>query len=118
VKNLKLNPLKNFKKQKIKKQDYYGLKFPLSQFGNFTGIKISNQSDRETLILYFYQLQKLDLIVKVFSNRTFRSYLCFLYGKSVHLFGKSVHLFGKSWVIEVLIVKKLVYFSYQFQLAE
>ena len=45
VKSLKLNPLKDCKKQRIRKQDYYILKFPLSKFVNFTGIKISNHSE-------------------------------------------------------------------------
>ena len=50
VKSLRLNPLKKCDKSKIKKQDYYGFKFRLSQFVNFTGIKISNHSDREKFI--------------------------------------------------------------------
>ena len=83
VKSLKLNRFKDCQKHKIKKQFYYGLKFPLSQFVKFTGMQLSNQSDREKLIFYFSQLQKLDPIVKVFSSRAFLSYLCFPYlGKS------------------------------------
>lgn len=50
VKSLRLNPLKDCKKYKIKKQDYYGFKFRLSQFVDFTGIRISNHSDREKFI--------------------------------------------------------------------
>nr|AZJ16665.1 hypothetical protein [Seminavis robusta] len=49
---------------RIKKQLYYGFKFPLSQFVKFTGMQLSHQSDREKLLLYFYQLQKVDPIVK------------------------------------------------------
>ena len=77
VKSLKLNPFKDCQKHRIKKQLYYGLKFPLSQFVKFTGMQLSHQSDREKLLFYFYQLQKLDPIVKVFSNMAFRSYVCF-----------------------------------------
>ena len=109
VKSLRLNPLKDCKKLKIKKQFYYELKFPLSQFVNFTGMQLSNQSERENLISYFYQLQKLDPIVKVFSNLAFRSYVCFPY---VDCKNTS----SKYWVIEVLIVEELFSFPYPFQL--
>ena len=68
VKSLKLNPLTDCKKHRIKKQLYYGLKFPLSKFVKFTGMQLSNQSEREKLIFYFFQLQKLDPIVKILSN--------------------------------------------------
>ena len=109
VKSLRLNPLKDCKKLKIKKQFYYELKFPLSQFVNFTGMQLSNQSERKNLISYFYQLQKLDPVVKVFSNLAFRSYVCFPY---VNCKNTS----SKSWVIEVLIVEELFSFPYPFQL--
>ena len=39
IKNLGLNPRKDCKKQTIKKQNYYVLKFALSQFVGFTGIR-------------------------------------------------------------------------------
>ena len=79
VKSLELNPFKDCKKHRIKDQFYYGLKFPLSQFVIFTGIQFSKQSQRDKLIRYFRQLQKLDPIVKEFSDRAFRSYVCFPY---------------------------------------
>ena len=66
--------MKDCKKHQIKKQLCYVLKFPLSKFVKFTGMQLSNQSERENLISYFYQLQKLDPVVKVFSNLAFRSY--------------------------------------------
>lgn len=44
-------------------QLFFGLKFPLSQFVKFTGIKLSNHSDREKLLFYFSQFQKLDPII-------------------------------------------------------
>ena len=109
VKSLKLNPFKDCQKHRIRKQDYYFLKFPLSQFVKFTGIKISNQSERKKLIFYFYQLQKLDPIVKVFSDMAFRSYVCFPY---VECANPS----GKSWMIEILVVEELFCFPYPFQL--
>ena len=109
VKSLKLNPLKDCKKHQIKKQLYYGLKFPLSKFVKFTGMQLSNQSEREKLIFYFSQLQKLDPIVKVFSDIAFRSYVCFPY---VDCANPS----GKSWVIEVLAAEELFCFPYPFQL--
>ena len=89
MKSLKLNPLKDCKKHRIKKQLYYGLKFPLSKFVKFTGMKLSDQSEREKLIFYFSQLQKLDPIVKVFSNIAFRSYVCFPYVDCTNPSGKS-----------------------------
>ena len=68
IKNLGLNPRKDCKKQRIKKQNYYVLNFALSQFVRFTGIRTLKDSQRKTLILYFKKLQKLDPIVKEFSN--------------------------------------------------
>jgi len=111
VKSLKLNPFKDCKKHRIKKQNYYSLKFPLSQFVEFMGIKISNHSERKKLIFYFYQLQKLDPIVKVFSNKAFRSYVCFPYVECENPL-------GNSWSIEVLAAEELFYFPYPFQLPE
>jgi len=111
MKSLKLNPLKDCQKHRIKKQFYYGLKFPLSQFVKFTGMKLSHQSEREKLIFYFYQLQKLNPIVKVFSNMAFRSYVCFPY---VDCANPS----SKSWVIEVLAAEELFCFPYPFQLSK
>lgn len=111
VKSLELNPLKDCKKLRIKNQFYYELKFPLSQFVKFTGMRLSHQSEREKLIFYFYQLQKLDPIVKVFSNMAFRSYVCFPY---VDCANSS----GKSWVIEVLVAEELFCFPYPFQLSK
>jgi len=109
VKSLKLNPFKDCKKYRLKEQFYYELKFPLSQFVKFTGMHLSNRSEREKLILYFYQLQKLDPIVKVFSDRAFRSYVCFPYVKCNNPS-------GKSWVVEVLVAEELFSFPYPFQL--
>jgi len=109
VKSLKLNPFKDCKKHRIKNQFYYGLKFSLNQFVKFTGMRILNHSQREKLIFYFYQLQKLDPIVKIFSNKAFRSYVCFPY---VECKNPS----GKSWVIEVLSAEELFCFPYPFQL--
>jgi hypothetical protein len=101
VKSLELNPLKGCKKVRIKKQFYYELKF--------TGMQLSNKSKRKNLIVYFYQFQKLDPIVKVFSNMAFRSYVCFPY---VDYANPS----GKSWVLEVLVVEELFCFPYPFRL--
>ena len=72
-------------------------------------MQLSNQSERENLISYFYQLQKLNPVVKVFLNLAFRSYVCFPY---VDCNNTS----GKCWVIEVLIVEGLFFFPYPFQL--
>jgi len=44
IKSLELNPRKNCKKLSIKKQSYYGLKFPLSKFVEFTGIRTLKDS--------------------------------------------------------------------------
>jgi len=109
VKSLELKGFKGCKKQKIKEQLYYGLKFPLSEFVKFTGIQISKQSQRDKLIGYFKQLQKLDPIVKEFSDRTFQSYVCFPYVECQNLS-------GNSWSIEVFAAEELFHFSYTFQL--
>ena len=109
IKSLELNPDKDYKKHSIKKQDYYCLKFSLSKFVNFTGIKISSHSGREKLIFYFYQLQKLDPIIKVFSKIAFRSYVGFPY---VDCANPS----GNSWTIEVLAAEELFCYPYLFQM--
>jgi len=109
VKSLELNLFKDCKKHRIKEQSYYGLKFPLSQFVKFTGIQISKQSQRDKLIRYFKQLQKLDPIVKEFSDRAFQSYVCFPY---VGCENPS----GNSWSIEVFAAEALFFFPYPFQL--
>ena len=109
VKNLELKAFRDCKKQKIKEQFYYGLKFPLSEFVKFTGIQISKQSQRDKLIRYFKQLQKLDPIVKEFSDRAFQSYVCLPY---VECQNSS----GNSWSIEVFAAEELFCFPYPFQL--
>ena len=65
VKSLKLNPFKDCEKYRLKEQFYYGLKFPLSQFVKFTGMHLSNNSEREKLILYFYKLQPMLVHFKI-----------------------------------------------------
>ena len=109
VKSLKVNSLKDFKKHKIKTQIRIPVKFPLNEFVNFTGIRISNHYERDKLISYFSQLQKLDPIVKIFSNKAFRSYVCFPYVSCENAS-------GNSWVIEVLAAEELFCFPYPFQL--
>ena len=109
IKSLELNLLKDCKKHKIKEQNYYGLKFPLSQFVEFTGIQTLKDSQRKKLLLYFKKLQQLDPIVKVFSNGAFRSHVCFPYVECKNPF-------GNSWVIEVLGAEELFSFPYPFQL--
>jgi hypothetical protein len=109
IKSLELNPCKDCKKHRIKKECYYSFKFPLSQFVAFTGIRLSNHSERKKLIIYFYQLQKLDPIIKIFSKRAFRSYVCFPYVECENPC-------GNSWFIEVLAAEELFCFPYPFQL--
>ena len=109
TKSLELNPFKDCEKYRIKKQIYYGLKFSLREFVKFTGIQISEQSQRNKLIRYFKHLQKLDPIVQNFSNRGFRSYVCFPY---VECENSS----GNSWNIEVFVAEELFCFTYPFQL--
>ena len=109
IRSLELNPFKDCKKHRIKEQLYYGLKFPLSEFVSFTGIKITKQSQRNKLIQYFKELQKLDPIVKEFSNKAFRSYVCFPYVECGNLT-------GNSWKIELVAAEELFYFTYPFQL--
>ena len=109
IKSLELNLFKDCKRLRVKKQNYYRLKFPLSKFVKYTGIKISNQSDRKKLIGYFKQLHKLDPIVKEFSDGGFRSYACFLYAECENPS-------TKAWVVEVFAAEELFWFSYPFQL--
>jgi hypothetical protein len=108
VNSLNLNPFQDCKRFQMKTQIYYELKFPLSQFLKFTNMQSSNQVEREKIIDYFSELQMLDPIVKVFSNKTFRSYVCFPYVDSSDLS-------GKYW-IEVLVAEELLSYPYPFQL--
>ena len=45
IKSLELNPFTNCKRLRVKKQNYFCLKFPLSKFVKYRGIKLSNQSE-------------------------------------------------------------------------
>ena len=106
---LELNLLKDCKTHIIKEQSYFILKFTLSEFVKFTGIQISKQSQRSKLIRYFRQLQKLDPIVEEFSDRAFRSYVCFPYVGCDNPW-------GNSWIVEIFVAEALIYFSYPFKL--
>ena len=109
IKSLGLNSFKDCERLRVKKQNYYRLKFPLSKFVKFTGIQFSNKSDRKKLIGYFKQLHKLDPIVKEFSDGGFRSYVCFLYAECENPS-------TKAWIVEVFAAEELFWFSYPFQL--
>jgi len=100
AKYIKLQDFPNGKMLKVNRRN---------KFVKFTGMQLSNHSDREKLLFYFSQLQKLDPIVKVFSNMAFRSYVCFPY---VDCANPS----GKSWVIEILSAEELFCFPYPFRL--
>lgn len=109
IKSLDIKPFENCEKQKIKNKLYYILKFPLSDFINFTGIKITKQCQREKIIGYFKQLQKLDPIAKEFNDQSFQSYVCFPYVECHNSF-------GNSWNIEILTAEELLLFSYPFKI--
>ena len=109
IKSLGLNSFKDCERLRVKKQNYYRLKFPLSKFVQYTGIQISNQSGRKKLIGYFKQLHKLDPIVKEFSDGGFRSYVCFLYAECENPS-------TKAWVVEVFAAEELFWFPYPFKL--
>ena len=111
IKSLKLDLLDDYQVYKIKKQSYYGLRFPLNQFMKFIGIKSTSHYNREKLLLYFYQLQTLGPLVKIFSNMAFKSYVCFPYVECINPS-------GNSWLIEVLVAEELFYFAYPFRLTK
>lgn len=109
IKSLGLNIVKDCKTLRVKKQNYYHLKFPLSNFVRYTGIQISNQSGRKKLISYFKRLHQLDPILEEFSDQAFRSYACVLYSECSNPS-------GKSWVVETYVAEDLLWFSYPFNL--
>ena len=111
VKSLNLNPTKDCQKHWIKNQLYYILKFTLADFLDFTGTTITKNSQRKKLLKYFKDLQKLDPIVREFSDGSFRSYVSFPYVDSHNPF-------SNSWVIEILVAEELFYFPYPFQLSK
>jgi hypothetical protein len=87
VKSLNLNPTKDCQKHWIKNQLYYILKFTLADFIDFTGTTITKNYQRKNLLKYFKDLQKLDPIVREFSDGSFRSYVSFPY---VQIISKTV----------------------------
>ena len=107
VKSLNLKPTKDCQKHWIKNQLYYILKFTLADFLDFTGITITKNYQRKKVLKYFKDLQKLDPIVREFSDESFRSYVSFPYVDSHNPF-------SNSWVIEVFIAEELFNFSYPF----
>jgi hypothetical protein len=107
VKSINLNPTKDCQKHWIKNQLYYIIKFTLADFIDFTGITITKNYQRKKLLKYFKDLQKIDPIVKEFSDGAFRSYVSFPYVDSNNTF-------RNSWVIEVFVVEELFNFSYPF----
>ena len=111
IKSLELTSFSECDRLTIKKQNYYRLKFPLSKFVKYTGIQLSNQSDRKKIIDYFKQLHKLDPIVKEFSDGGFRSYVCFLYAECENPS-------TKAWIVEVVAAEELFWFPYPFKLPE
>ena len=108
VKHLDIDPSRDFDTHLIENQLYYILKFPLSQFVKFTGIQISNKYQREKIVEYFKQLQKIDPIVKEFSDGAFRSYVVFPYADATNPS-------GRSWVVKIYVAQELFYFNYPFQ---
>lgn len=66
IKGLAIKPFENCEKQKIKNKLYYVSNLSLSDFINFTGIKIIKQSQRGKMIGYFKQLQKLEKYLNSF----------------------------------------------------
>lgn len=109
IKSLNLNVFNDCKKLRVKKQNYYHLKFPLSKFVRFTGVQSLDNSNRQELIGYFKELHKLDPIVKEFSDGGFKSYVCFLHADCVNPL-------GNGWFIEVFAAEELFFFPYPFQL--
>ena len=69
--------------------------------------KLPNEVKLKKFLKYFKDLQKVDPIVKEFSDGAFRSYVSFPYVDSNNPF-------KNSWVIEVFIVEELFNFSYPF----
>lgn len=109
IKSLDLKSFNDYKLLKVRNLNYYYLKFLLSKFVSYTGIKISNKSDRKDLIEFFKQLHKLGPIVREFSDGAFQSYVCFLYAGCENST-------GKAWFIEVYAAEELFWFRYPFQL--
>lgn len=95
-------------------QVYYFITFPVSDFLQFISVPDvakKRQYQVKKILNFLLSLQKLDPIVKVFSNLAFRSYVCFPYVDC-----KNTNTSSKYWVIEVLIVEELFSFPYPFQL--
>jgi len=107
VKSLNLNPAKDCQKYLIKNQVYYLVEFSLSQFFQFTGIKISNHYQRKKILSYFERLQTIHPIATYFSDGSFKSYVIFPY---VELKKR----FDKYWRIEIAMAEQLYTFPYPF----
>ena len=88
----------------FKGSKHYIIKFPLVDFIDFTGITITKNYQRKKLLKSFKNLQKLDPIIKEFSDGVFRSYVSFPYVDSDNPF-------GNCWFIKIFVVEELLNFS-------
>lgn len=94
-------------------QVYYFITFPVSDFLQFTslsGVPRKRQYQLRKILSFLYSLQKLDPIVDIFSDASFRSYVIFPY--------ISVVKQGKSWVARISISEQLYFYSYPFLLTD
>lgn len=94
-------------------QVYYLITFPVSdflQFTSFTGVPRKRQYQLKKILSFLLSLQKLDPIVEIFSDASFRSYVIFPY--------ISVIKQGKSWVARISISEQLYFYKYPFFLPE
>jgi hypothetical protein len=92
---------------------YYFITFPVSDFLQFTslpGVPRKRQYQLKKILSFLLSLQKLDPIVEIFSDASFRSYVIFPY--------LSVVKQGKSWVARISISEQLYFYKYPFFLPE
>lgn len=96
----------NHSSRLIYSKDYYVIKFKLSEFMSFSGIKNKNQYQRNKCIAFFSNLQKIEPWRIKFSDSYFQSLILF---PVLEIFKE-----GNSWMIKIVLSKQLDQYFYPF----
>ena len=90
-------------------QAYYFITFPVSDFLRFTsvpGVRRKKQYQLNKILNFLLSLQKLNPIVQIFSDASFKSFVIFPYLAVVKK--------GKSWIARISISEQLYSYRYPF----
>ena len=82
------------------------LRFNLKEYIEFSGVKNTNQYQRNKFINLFYSFQKMQPLITYFTEAHFQSLLTFPY--------VNIQKQGNSWVVKVAVSKLLYKYRYPF----